>query len=190
MRLGVADPGDALDFCQHGLRQGRFVLYLDIREDVRFPPTRVSLLHIGHRSDRGYDRLVLAWLNRYEHICGNHLGCPPDTTSSLGRESAAVPIAARVTTIRLPVSRSGVAVWPAATKLAACAQTIRLVSRCTGPKAGDPIQPAAPADPWVRGLRLPRRRLPAGLQPRRTLPIRERPLLHPIGRRSARRPAG
>src|SRR5262249_25188670 len=98
MRLGVADSCDALDFSQHGLRQGRFVLHLDVRENVRFPPTRVRLLHVGHGSERGYDRLVLAWLYRYETISGDHLACPPDTTSSLSRPAAAFPIAAWWTT--------------------------------------------------------------------------------------------
>src|SRR5262245_13105442 len=73
VRLGVADPADALHLGQHGLRQRRVALNLDICEDVRLPPTRVSLLHTLHRAQRRYDRLVLAGFDRYEYIGRNHL---------------------------------------------------------------------------------------------------------------------
>src|SRR5262249_51993029 len=73
VRLGVADPADALDLGPHGLRQRRVALNLDIGEDVGLPPTRVSLLHTGNRAQRRYDRLVFAGFDRYEYIGRNHL---------------------------------------------------------------------------------------------------------------------
>src|SRR5262249_43904026 len=99
VRLGVADPGDALDLGQHGLRQRRVTLNLDIGEDVRLPPTRVSLLHTLRPAQRRYDRLVLAGLDRYEYIGGNHLPVLRFTNSSLRRRVTA-PGERRVATFR------------------------------------------------------------------------------------------